>query len=138
MLSSRILETLPHSIRIIRKLVARSLTRDVTFQQFRILSLSHEGMGQTQMAQNLQVSTAAVSKVVDQLVRLKFLKKTPGEDRRCTELSLTKEGERIRKRVRNEVEHKIENQFNKLTRSEQKDLLRGLEVLHKLMGHVDE
>jgi DNA-binding MarR family transcriptional regulator len=138
MLSSRILEILPQSMRILRKLVARCLHGDVTFQQFRILSLTHEGMGQTQMAQTLQVSMAAVSKIVDQLVGAKLIHRVPGEDRRTTFLTLTKEGEKIRKGVRALVENEIESSFKKLTKKEQTELLRGLQVLAKLMGTVNE
>jgi DNA-binding MarR family transcriptional regulator len=138
MLSSRILETLPQSIRIVRKLVARCLLGDVTFQQFRVLSLTYEGMGQTQMAQTLQVSRAAVSKVVDQLVRERLLQRVPGEDRRTIHLTLTREGEKIRKGIRAVVENEIERSFKKLTKKEQTELLKGLEVLDKLMGSVNE
>ncbi len=138
MLSKKILASIPHSIRTIRILAAASLTVDITFQQFRILNLTHEGMGQTQMAQVLQVSMAAVSKMVDQLVKKGFLVRETGSDRRCLKLKLSPEGTRIRKVVTSQVEKTLDKQFKKLTKEEQINLNKGLDVLDKLMGFVNE
>lgn len=138
MLSKKIFETIPFSIRTIRKIVAGSLQKDLTFQQFRILTLAHEGMGQTQMAQNMQVSMAAVSKIVDPLVKRELLIREQGTDRRCLKLKLTKEGARIRKTIHDQVVKEIDKSFKKLTKKEQSELMKGLFVLDKLMGLVNE
>lgn len=138
MLSKKILESIPNAIRTIRCLGAGSLNKDLTFQQFRILNLTHLGMGQTQMAQTLQVSMAAISKIVDSLVKRKLLVREQGEDKRCIKLRLTKEGEKIRKAVQDQVARHLEKSFRKLTKDEQRDLKKGLDVLDKLMGFVNE
>lgn len=138
MLSKKILESLPYSIRTIRKISASSLDSDLTFQQFRILTLVHEGMGQTQMSQNLQVSMAAISKIVDFLVKKKLVEREQGEDRRCFKLKLTKEGEKKRKVVHDQVASELDRNFKKLTKKEQTDLKNGLLVLDKLMDYVNE
>lgn len=138
MLSKKILSSIPNSIRTIRRLAASSLESDVTFQQFRILQLSHEGMGQTQMSQALQVSMAAISKMVDSLARRGLLVREQGEDRRCLHLKLSLEGIRIRKVVTGQVEKTLDKHFKKLTKEEQDDLKKGLDVLDKLMGYVNE
>src|SRR5690348_5642964 len=97
MLSKKILAAIPHSIRTIRRLAASSLKSDITFQQFRILNLTYEGMGQTQMSQTLQVSMPAITKIVDPLVKRGLLERAPGVDRRSLKLNLTDEGAKIRK-----------------------------------------
>lgn len=138
MLSKKVLSSIPHSIRTIRRLAAGSLESDITFQQFRLLNLTYEGMSQTQMAQNNQVSMAAISKMVDALVKRGLLVREQCEDRRCLTLKLTPEGSRMRKVVTTQVEKQLDKNFKKLTKEEQNDLKKGLDVLDKLMGYVNE
>ena len=138
MLSGKILVSIPKAIRTLRKLSAKALKNDLTFQQFRILQFAFEGMGQTQMSQNMQVSMAAVSKLVDPLVKKGLLIREEGKDRRCHHLKLSREGGKIRKQVENEVGHQLEKQFKKLSPKELKELEKGLEVLNKLMGFMNE
>lgn len=97
-----------------------------------------EGMNQTQMSQNLQVSMAAVSKIVDLLVKKNLLQREAAEDRRCVKLKLTKEGEKLRNQVRTSVQKELEKHLKKLTLKEQADLKIGLDVLDKLMGFLNE
>ncbi len=138
MLSKKILSSIPPAIRTIRRISASSLGSELTFHQFRVLNLIYEGMNQTQMSQNLQVSMAAVSKIVDLLVKKNLLKRETGEDRRCVKLKLTKEGEKLRNHVRIIVEKELEKHLKKLSSKEQTDLKKGLDVLDKLMGFLNE
>ncbi|MFP5384483.1 MAG: MarR family winged helix-turn-helix transcriptional regulator [Bacteriovoracia bacterium] len=138
MLSRKILTSIPRAIRTLRKLSVGILKNDLTFQQFRILMLASEGMGQTQMSQTMQVSMAAVSKIVDQLVKKGLLIREAGADRRCYHLKPSREGEKIRKKVESEVGRQLERQFKKLSNKEQKELEKGLEVLNKLMGLLND
>jgi DNA-binding MarR family transcriptional regulator len=138
MSAKKILASIPHAIHTIRRLSAGSLLSDLTFQQYRFLQMIHNGSGQTQIAQNLQVSMAAVSKAVNVLVKKNLLVRETGDDRRCLKLKLTNEGNDLRKIVRGQVENQINSQFKKLTKQEQSDLIKGLDVLDKLMGYVNE
>jgi DNA-binding MarR family transcriptional regulator len=138
MLSKKILESIPNAIRTMRRISAGVLDRDMTFQQFRILTLVHEGMGQTQMSQTLQVSMAAISKIVDSLVKKKLLSREQEADRRCLKLKLTTDGEKIRKLIQGEVAREFDVNLKKLTKKELLELQKGLEVLDKLMGFVNE
>ncbi len=95
-------------------------------------------MGQTQMAQTLQISMAAISKMVDHLVKQNLLERHQGDDRRCLKLSLTPEGKKIQKKITGQVEKVLNKNLEKLTNEEQVDLDRGLTVLDKLMGFVNE
>ena len=133
-----ILTSIPRAIRTIRRVSASELKNDLTFQQFRILNLVSEGMGQTQMAQNVQVSMAAISKTVEQLVAQKLLKREIGEDRRCHKLILTTEGKKVLKHVKAQVEKKIEVHYKKLSSKEKTELAQGLKVLDKLIGFLNE
>jgi DNA-binding MarR family transcriptional regulator len=95
-------------------------------------------MGQTQISQNLQVSVAAVSKLVDLLVKRELVKRDPGEDRRSHRLTLTREGEKLRRKVHDAVARELQRNVKKLSKQELSDLKRGLSVLDKLMGYVNE
>ena len=92
------------SIRTIRRLAAASLNHEITFQQYRVLGLAYEGQGQTQMSQTLQVSVAAISKMIDPLVKRGLLTREAGNDRRCLKLKLSPEGLRIKKAVTGKLE----------------------------------
>lgn len=138
MFSKKILSSLPSSIRTLRRLSACSLNEGLTFQQFRVLNQAAEGLGQTQISQNLQISTAAISKMVDSLVQKELLVKEEGSDRRSLRLKLTPEGKRMRKLVTDHVEKALNKSFKKLTDKEKSDLVKGLDVLDKLMGYVNE
>jgi DNA-binding MarR family transcriptional regulator len=138
MLSKKILHSIPKSTWTLRRLSVDVMSDEVTFQQFRILNQVFEGMGQSQISQNLQVSPPAVSKMVEALVVKKLLIRKQGKDRRCLNLSLTRKGLKIRMLVAEQVEKVLDEKFKKLTPTEKSDLNRGLEVLDKLMGFINE
>jgi DNA-binding MarR family transcriptional regulator len=138
MLTDLILTSIPLAVRTLRRSCASSLGGEITFQQFRVLSQVYEGMGQTQISQNLQVSVAAVSKLVDLLVKRELVKRDPGEDRRSHRLTLTREGEKLRRKVHDAVARELQRNVKKLSKQELSDLKRGLSVLDKLMGYVNE
>ena len=73
MLSEKLLDTIPYSIRTIRKLISEGLDGTFTLQQIRVLTLISEGQGLTQIADTLEVSLAAVSKMVSSLSKKKIL-----------------------------------------------------------------
>ncbi|WP_408096295.1 MarR family winged helix-turn-helix transcriptional regulator [Peredibacter sp. HCB2-198] len=138
MLSKSILSVVPYSIRTIRRFTAAAITAPLSFQQLRILILIKEGKGQTEMADLLQVSTAAISKMISQLEIKKYALRMPGKDRRSLELKLTKEGTKVLNKVFGKLEDRFEKNIKRLSKQEQADLGKGLIVLEKLMGFVNE
>ena len=138
MLASSLMESIPGSIRVIRKYANESLAGDITLQQFRTMKLVTEGYGPSLIAETLSVSLAAVSKMLSSLENKKFLTKTPGADRREQVLKLTPQGKKIVSQVRKHVEKKLDAGISRLTAEEQKTLLNGLEVLNKLMSMLKE
>jgi DNA-binding MarR family transcriptional regulator len=138
MLSTKILHSIPIAIWTLRRLSVDAMSDEITFQQFRILNQVYEGMGQSQISQNLQVSGPAVSKMVEALVVKKMLIRKQGKDRRCLNLLLTQKGMKIRMLVVEQVEKVLDDKFKKLTPSEKSDLNKGLDVLDKLIGLINE
>lgn len=138
MVSKKVLESVPSAIRMLRKLTVEMLDGSLTFHQTRILFYIKEGFGQSQIADALQVSAAAVCKVTHQLTEKGFITMNPGEDRRERLMELTKNGSKILTAVSKQVEKRLNKSIDTLTSQERDDLIRGLTVLDKLIGQIKE
>ncbi|MFL5782981.1 MAG: MarR family winged helix-turn-helix transcriptional regulator [Bacteriovoracaceae bacterium] len=134
----KLIESIPRSIRVLRKLTVSALDGSLTLHQTRVLYLIKEGLGQSQIADSLQVSAAAVCKLMHQLSDKGFITMSPGKDRRERELILTKEGSRVLAAVNKQLEKKINKGLEALSDTEMKDLEKGLVVLDKLMSQIKE
>ncbi len=135
MLAKKVLESIPHSVRTLRRMTVAVLDGSLTFHQTRVLFFIKEGLGQSQIAELMQVSPAAVCKLMHQLTEKDFIRMIPGEDRRSRKITLTKEGSKILGVVMRSVEKKLNNGIDSLSNSERDDLMKGLGVLDKLFGH---
>jgi len=136
MLSKKILESIPQAIRVLRMLSIETLEGSLSLQQLRVLRLAFEGYGQSQMSKILQVSMAAISKMVDGLCSKGFLIKKEGKDKRSLELRLTPKGRKILGQVTAHVEKKINEAAKSLDPQEKDELLKGLAVLDKVIQKV--
>ena len=138
MLSKKLLETIPKSIRTIRKLTSETLTESLTFQQMRILILINEGQSQSQMAETLQVSHAAISKMISFLTKKKLVLCNAGNDRRTHVLYVTPKSKVILKKAVNYVCSKLDVGINELSKDEKEQLMKGLLILDRVMTKVKE
>ena len=138
MLSEKLLDTLPHSIRTIRKIYSESLDGALTLQQIRVLTLISEGQGLTQIADTLQVSLAAVSKMVSSLSKKKIIMSKVGLDRRTHILTLTPLGKNSLEKIKKMVRSKLDIGINDLTKDESAQLIKGLAILEVLMKKFKE
>lgn len=138
MLSNKMLETLPQSIRVIRKLSTESLGGALTLQQMRVLNRISEGMGQTEIAENLQVSLAAISKMITGLIKKKFIQSKEGLDRRTHILTLTPKGRQTLEKITNYVSSKLEIRIAELSKDEKDQLAKGLAVIEVVMKKMEE
>ncbi len=138
MLSEKLLDTLPYSIRTIRKLYSESLDGALTLQQIRVLTLISEGQGLTQIADTLGVSLAAVSKMVTALSKKKIIMSKEGVDRRTHILTLTSQGKNSLEKIKKMVRSKLDIGINDLTKEESAQLMKGLSILEVLMKKFKE
>jgi DNA-binding MarR family transcriptional regulator len=138
MLSDKILETIPPSIRIIRRFSTEAVGGALTLQQLRMLNLIREGQGQTQMSETLEVSLAAVSKMITSLSNKKLIVRKAGDDRRTHIISLTQKGKQVLDKVSEYVKERMDTQIKELSREERDELLKGLRVLDKLVKNLKE
>ena len=133
MLSEKLLDTIPYSIRTIRKLISEGLDGTFTLQQIRVLTLISEGQGVTQIADTLQVSLAAVSKMVSSLSKKKIIMSKEGVDRRTHVLTLTPQGKNSLEKIKKMVRSKLDIGIAELTNDESAQLMKGLSILDVLM-----
>lgn len=136
--SKKVLESVPRAIRVIRSMTVAVLDGSLTFHQTRVLFLIKEGFGQSQIAEAVQVSPAAVCKLMHQLEEKKFITMVPGEDRRERRLELTKQGLKILTTVTKQMEKKMNKGIEALSAEEKEDLIKGLSVLDKLIVRIKE
>lgn len=137
MLAQNLLIAIPRSIRVIRRLASECLGGSLTFGQLRILFLINEGLSTTQMAEALQVSVAATSKMINLLLKRQLINKQTGQDRRVVKLALTRRGKKLLKLVSAHVEGRLNRGIKELNSTQQYELDRGIKVLEHLMELVD-
>ena len=138
MLEKKLLVSIPTAIRIIRRLSLAKVGKTLSLQQLRVLMLVSEEKGQAEMSDQLYISPAAVSKMVDSLVNKNLIIRKPGKDARCKTLKLTPEGKKTLGSVSSYVEDQLGLGLNCLTVKELTELDKGLTVLDKIMGIVNE
>ena len=138
MSAKKVLESIPSAIRVLRKLTVEFLDGSVTFHQTRILFYIKDGFGQSQIANALQVSPAAVCKVTHQLAEKGYVSINPGADRRERRMMLTKDGAKMLSAVSKRIEKRLNKNIESLTNQERDDLIRGLTVLDKIIGQIKE
>lgn len=138
MLSKKLLESLPQSMRVIRKLSTESLSGTLTLQQMLVLIRINEGMGKTGLAESLQVSLAAISKMIASLTKHKIVQSKAGLDRRTHILTLTPKGKQTLEKITKYVSAKLDVGLADLTKDEKDQLMKGLVVLDQLMKKVKE
>lgn len=138
MLSKKLLESIPKSIRVIRKLSTESVSGSITLPQMRVLNRINEGMGQTEIAKDLEVSVAAISKMLACLTKHKIIQTKAGLDRRTHILSLTPKGKQTLEKITKYVSAKLDIGIAELSKEEKDQLLKGLLILDQVMKKVKE
>lgn len=90
------------------------------------------------MAEILDVSLAAVSKMITALMAQKLITRRPGPDKRTHLIRLTPKGKLTYEKLRFSVQQKLDVGVESLSQSEKVQLLDGLLVLDKLMKNLKE
>jgi MarR family transcriptional regulator for hemolysin len=120
--------------RTIHRLIRRRLSRrtDRPFMQMLALKSIDRGevKSQAALAERLLVDAPAVSRLVDRLVEDGLLERSPGEDRRCVRLAVTKAGRKEVAALHAEMD-RLESEVRKhLTAQEVKTLQQLLQKVH--------
>ena len=134
--AKQILDVIPRTMRIIRTELRALAKSELTVPQFRILAHLTEGpLNNGQLADIQGVSVAAMSRMVDGLVRRELLTRTVGaNDRRQTLLALTPSGRETMDRITKAVQKSLAERISKLSTKPKKDLASGLDALEEVFS----
>lgn len=110
----------------------------ITIPQFAILDyLSRQGeLKMTDISKMLNVTTAAVTGIVDKLVKYGYVARKPGlEDRRIIKIKITAKGNSI---VKKAIEHRRQVIVNMFSMVSQEDRDEYLRILTHIKEHLTE
>lgn len=138
MLSKDILRIIPQSIRTIRRLSTAQLDGSTTIHHLRLMFLVQEGKGQSQIADILQISLPAVSKMINGLEERGLINRSMAEDKRCVRLKLTGRGKKNLDTISREVEKDLNRALSRLSPEERQSLSEGLKALDKAVKFLNE
>ncbi len=105
--------------------------KELSFTQLLILLAVEYGKDQVgKLARSAQVAQPAMSKIVNRLIGLDFVRRDPHPtDRRQIKLSLTPKGAALTGRIRTKAAEKYVDAIRGLSTSERKTLLDGIDVI---------
>lgn len=136
MLATHLLDTIPSVMREWRRELHSGLPDGLSINQFRVLffvNVGHESS--CFLARHLGVTAAAMSKMVEVLVKRELLNREVNpNDRRHVRLTLTRAGQTVVRRVRTQVEKNMQVHLDDLNNKEQKQVLEALLLLQKVFS----
>jgi DNA-binding MarR family transcriptional regulator len=105
--------------------------KEITFTQLRVLFAIEYGKDQVgKLAKGANVAQPAISKIVDLLIGLGFVRRDPHPtDRRQIKLSLTPKGVAMTRRVRLKAAEKYVTAIGALSTGDRKKMLEGIAVI---------
>lgn len=130
--ASEVMETMPVMLHFIRRRVRTLSQNGLSIPQIRALAhLSRfPGSSLSELADYLGVSNAATSVMIDRLVQKKLvLRKEDPNERRCVELSLTKNGQSQYDEVRKLATEELALIFRKMPAQKIRIIYDGLSLL---------
>ncbi len=109
--------------------------KELTFTQLRILLAIEYGKDQVgKLARSARVAQPAMSKIVDHLIHLGFVRRDPhSTDRRRIKLSLTSKGTAITGRVRRKAAEKYVDAIKNLSPGDRQKMLEGITVIFDVL-----
>ncbi len=109
--------------------------KELTFTQLRILLAIEYGKDQVgKLARSARVAQPAMSKIVDHLIHLGFVRRDPhSTDRRRIKLSLTSKGTAITGRVRRKAAEKYVDAIKNLSPDDRQKMLEGITVIFDVL-----
>ena len=132
-LAAEVLDTAPLVLYYIRSFVRRETKSSSSLPQVRVLAFLKRvpGSSLSELAENLGVTKATASTLVDRMVQRKLVKR--GEDpneRRCVVLSLTKEGDAHLSEVRELAIAEVARILKDLPAQKLRKIHEGMALLH--------
>lgn len=132
--ATRVLEVVPAVMCAIRADIMDSGLADLTPPQYRMLGLVFEAPRTvTQLALATNASPAAVSRMVEGLVKRDLIIRTQSEeDRRQVSLTISSKGKKIYEATREQTRRKLEDSLRKLPETKRKTIVEAMDILDGL------
>lgn len=134
--AENVMETLHLMMRLVGREVRRESPPSLPEHQFRTLMVikHYDRASLSSVAEHLGTTLPAVSKVVDQLVDLGYVRReTAPEDRRKSVLSLTEAGEAVIERAKSHMHSKLAERLSQLTGHECAVLDLAMDILRSAL-----
>lgn len=111
-------------------------TMDLTYNQYKaLLSLSDMGpCTLNALSRELEVATSSASQMVDRLVAMELVERTPADgDRRSIVLMTSPQGEKLLQKVAEEILQRYQDLFHHLGSMEQANLAGAINTLVRIL-----
>jgi len=139
LLAALFMDVVPKAMRELRKEVRnRQSLNAMTIPQFRILALlSEDPANNCELADQLGISVAAVSRMVDWLSERSYVERLQDSgDRRKVKIQLTRKGREHFGRFRKEARARLQKRLASMGTQDRKNLNQGLAALSKAVEHM--
>ncbi len=133
-IAEEFLDVIPRAMSIIRTKMREVPRSNLTLLQFRVLvNLAEKKLTQTELAENVGVSTPTLSRLLDGLKKQNLVAQIQSKkDRRNNYLELTKEGHIKIADIRKSACQTLNNHFSQIDRAQKTALESGLKALREI------
>lgn len=139
-LAELMMDVIPKAIQSIREEMRKGRGERLTVPQFRVLASVNKGFSHNkEIGDRLGVSEAAISRMVDFLVKDGLIKKSINKsDRRQTLLALTTEGQKLYNVSKTEARNRLKIKLEVLSDEDLESVINGLKILQKNLSVLEE
>jgi len=134
-LAIEVLDSIPLVMYFIRKQARQCNTIDISVPQIRVLAYLRlaPGASLTQLAENLGVTKATASNLIDRMVQRQLVMRCENtEERRSVKLTITKDGEQHLQEARAMVLKGLANNLEKVAQEKRRKISEGVCLLREL------
>ena len=139
-LAELMMDVMPRAMQSIREEMRKGRGDRLSVPQFRVLASVNRGICHNkELCDRLGVSEAAISRMVDTLVKDGLIKKGIDKmDRRQTFLKLTSEGQKLYNYIRSDARNRLKQKLDALSAEDVESVILGLSILQKNLLVIEE
>ena len=134
------MDVVPKTMQSIREEMRKGRGDQLTVPQFRLLAAVNRGVCHNKvLGEGLGVSEAAISRMVDSLVKEGLMKKGINKsDRRQSILSLSSEGQKLYNFIKSSARTRLKNKLESLSDKDVELAILGLKILQNHLSFIDK
>ena len=134
------MEVMPKAMQLIREEMRAGRGDRLTIPQFRLMAAVNRGISHNkELGDRLGVSEAAISRMVDHMVKYQLIKKEINKiDRRQSVLSLTSEGQKLYSFIKSDARNRLNSKLEHISDEDIQLVVQGLKVLQQKISVLIE